>query len=138
MTPVLPPWNHQQSRERRSRRRTRAKQRVFTLNADQLEGPSVCVRVCVCPKFSHTGPSGPPRQHNWSFNALKGKKKQNFPLLKIPNQSAAAVESNTSLTVAGPSLASFPPAPRNFICLLGNPLCACTRGHMGRAPRSST
>lgn len=67
----------------------------------------MCVYVRVCPEFSHRAQAHLALLDNTTGLLAPQEKKQNFPLLRIQSWSAAPLESNTSLTVAGHSLASL-------------------------------
>lgn len=66
--------------ETECRKRGEGKRQVFTLNADQLEGPG---SVCVCPEFSHRAQAHLALLDNTTGLLAPQEKKQNFPLLRI-------------------------------------------------------
>lgn len=63
------------------------------------------LEVCACPEFSHRAQAHLALLDNTTGLLAPQEKKQNFPLLKIQSWSAASLERNTSLAVAGPTLA---------------------------------
>lgn len=93
--------NLQQSEGRRKRVQEGGEVRGFAPNTNHFgDAPGF---ACVSGVWSQsTGPSGPLRQHNCSFNiSEKGE------LVKIQDRSAALLKRNASLTLSGPLLASL-------------------------------